>query len=282
MLFSSLFCLSITVTVFEIYENIGSGGNTVLGKFDSFCNPQDSSWKDFLAKSAENPFMRALSLIETHAYWIKNTDREFVYASDSTYRMMGLSPKESILGKKDEDLMSEAIASRYRHDDNVVLGSGVSLENIVELVSNSHGNLDWNITTKWPIFDDNRKIIGVMGLTHTINNRNVFETNSTVLMPALILMLDDLSQPIKISTLAKSTCLSVSQFGRLFKKRFGMSPHQYRNKIKLEEVCDLLTKTELSFVDIASKCGFFDQSHLSQQFRKKFRMTPSEYRKEYT
>jgi len=254
----------------------------VLGKFDSFRNSEYSALRGFIGESSENPFMRALSLIETHAYWIKNTKREFIYASDSTYKMMGLSPENSILGKRDEDLMSEAIASRYRHDDNVVLGSGLSLENIIELVSNSRGNFDWNITTKWPIFDTNNKIIGVMGLTHTISNRNVFETNSTVLMPALIMMLEDLSQPITIADLAKSTCLSVSQFGRLFKKRFGMSPHQYRNKIKLEEVCDLLTKTELTFVVIASKCGFFDQSHLSQQFRKKFSMTPSEYRKLYT
>ena len=254
----------------------------MLRKLDAFHNCEYSALGAFLSDSVENPFARALSLIETHAYWIKNLDREFVYASDSTYKMMRLSPKDSIIGKKDEDLMSEAIASRYRHDDNVVLGSGLSLDNIIELVSNSKGYFDWNITNKWPIFDDKQKIIGVMGLTHTINNRNVFETNSTVLMPALTMMLADLSQPVTIAHLAKSANLSVSQFGRLFKKRFGLSPHQYRNKMKLEEVCDLLTKTELTFVVIASKCGFFDQSHLSQQFRKKFNMTPSEYRKSYT
>lgn len=254
----------------------------MLGKFDSFHHSESSLLMGFLASSNENPFMRALNLIETHAYWIKNTKREFVYASPSTYKMMGLSFDDSIIGKRDEDLMSEAIALRYRHDDDVVLGSGLILENIIELVSNSKGSLDWNVTTKWPIFDDIEKIIGVMGLTHTISNRNVFETNSTILMPALIMMLEDLSQPITIPDLAKSTFLSVSQFGRLFKTRFGMSPHQYRNKIKLEEVCELLTKTELTFVVIASKCGFYDQSHLSQQFRRKFKMTPSEYRKSYS
>jgi AraC-like DNA-binding protein len=39
--------------------------------------------------------------------------------------------------------------------------------------------------------------------------------------------------------------------------------------------------TDESLAEIALKCGFADQSHLSREFRRQFGRTPREYRENY-
>ncbi len=65
---------------------------------------------------------------------------------------------------------------------------------------------------------------------------------------------------------------------RSFRKHQGMTIGQYIRGLKVEDARSLLAASELSLSEIASRCGFCDQSHFSSVFKKLTGQTPGQYR----
>ena len=68
----------------------------------------------------------------------------------------------------------------------------------------------------------------------------------------------------------------------LFKKNLGMTFTEHLNQTRVGKSCSLLTSTTLSLSEIASRCGFEDQSYFSKVFKKQMGVSPKEYRKKPT
>lgn len=66
---------------------------------------------------------------------------------------------------------------------------------------------------------------------------------------------------------------------RLFKNKFGVTPHQYILKSKLQLAKSLLRSTNKSIDEIATDLNFCDISHFSNIFLKNTGMRPIEYKK---
>jgi AraC-like DNA-binding protein len=71
---------------------------------------------------------------------------------------------------------------------------------------------------------------------------------------------------------------SPSHFFRMFRRSFGITPRTYVMRRRVAIAQQLLTRTDLSLVDIALKAGFCDQSHLSRSFRRFAGIPPRAYR----
>ena len=102
-----------------------------------------------------------------------------------------------------------------------------------------------------------------------------------MLQPAAELMVKNLGRNVSLAELAASVALSPSQFSRVFLDRFGVTPHQYLRRLRMDAAADLLTSTDMSLKDIAQECGYYDQSHMSNEFRKIKHMPPGAYRERY-
>ncbi len=85
--------------------------------------------------------------------------------------------------------------------------------------------------------------------------------------------------PILVADLCTLVQRSSAHFSRAFKCTFGESPHSYvvRRRVELAAQCMLTTDASLS--DIALRCGFADQAHLSKQFRQAAGQTPAAWRR---
>ncbi len=68
--------------------------------------------------------------------------------------------------------------------------------------------------------------------------------------------------------------------GRLFKRHFKAGIQQYIINIRIAEAKKMVSETELSFSEIAGKCGFEAYSYFSAYFKKRTGMSPSSYRKQ--
>lgn len=90
---------------------------------------------------------------------------------------------------------------------------------------------------------------------------------------------EHLSGHITISELATACSLSERQFSRSFRKSFGLSPHQYFIRLRLERAKALLAQTRKSLAEIAQLCGFCDQPAFTRSFSRVERMTPSRWRR---
>lgn len=84
---------------------------------------------------------------------------------------------------------------------------------------------------------------------------------------------------VSLSQLANLVGLSQFHFVREFKKQFELTPHSYQIQVRLKKAKSLL-KVGVKPVDVASDCGFHDQSHLNQHFKKALGTTPSRFQKQ--
>lgn len=71
---------------------------------------------------------------------------------------------------------------------------------------------------------------------------------------------------------------SVSQFKREFNELYGLPPHQWITKRKLERAAFLLHTSDKSIEQVAEASGFVSQPHFARVFKKCYSMTPTEYR----
>ena len=86
-------------------------------------------------------------------------------------------------------------------------------------------------------------------------------------------------EELKLSDIALSANISVSEALRTFKKMFSTTPIQYVLEVRLQKACEKLLHSSQSISEIAASCGFYDMSYFTRTFRKKTGMTPSAYRK---
>jgi AraC family transcriptional regulator len=104
---------------------------------------------------------------------------------------------------------------------------------------------------------------------------------SIFLMRAARFIRDHVEDDLKIVEIAKIANLSPFYFAKMFKSRFGLSPHHYLVEARLTQAQRLLCETLLPLGVIAEKCGFVSQSHFTNAFRKAFGITPRDFRKNY-
>lgn len=88
-----------------------------------------------------------------------------------------------------------------------------------------------------------------------------------------------ITENIKISDIAQNFSFSCEHFIRIFKKTYGITPHQYILQSKIRLAMTMLKMTDNSIEEIAEKLGFSDSHHFSTQFKKLVGYKPSLYRK---
>ena len=89
-----------------------------------------------------------------------------------------------------------------------------------------------------------------------------------------------LSRRILVSHLSTIVQRSPAHFSRAFKRTFGVSPHLYILRRRIEKASHLMLVSDDSLSDIALACGMADQPHLCKIFRQMTGQTPAAWRRE--
>jgi AraC family transcriptional regulator len=90
---------------------------------------------------------------------------------------------------------------------------------------------------------------------------------------------EHLSERIELATLAHLVRQSPFHFCRMFKQSFGMPPHLYQTKRRIEHAKLLLAKPAMSMTEIGLTIGFGCSSSFATAFRKLTGFTPTEYQR---
>ncbi|MCP1315315.1 AraC family transcriptional regulator [Halomonas sp. 707D7] len=88
-----------------------------------------------------------------------------------------------------------------------------------------------------------------------------------------------LERDISLDEISQAAHLSKYHFLRLFRKHYGITPHQYVITCRINAARVALEKGD-SPLEVALRFGFADTSHFNRRFKRIYAVTPSQYRRD--
>ncbi len=89
-----------------------------------------------------------------------------------------------------------------------------------------------------------------------------------------------LAEDVGLADVAAVAGLSPSHFTYAFRRSFGVPPHTWLVRKRVERAQELLAHTDVSVLEVALACGFSHGQHLARVFRRRLGATPTEYRRQ--
>lgn len=86
-------------------------------------------------------------------------------------------------------------------------------------------------------------------------------------------------QPLSIEDVAREACMSPFHFIRRFEAVFGLTPHQFRIRSRLDRARLLLALDRHSVTDVCLEVGFASLGSFSDLFARRVGVSPSAYRR---
>jgi AraC family transcriptional regulator len=87
-----------------------------------------------------------------------------------------------------------------------------------------------------------------------------------------------LTETFSLAELARRVGVHPVHLAHEFRRHFGTSAGEYARRLRVEESCRALARTDLPLSAVAARVGFYDQSHFTNSFKRATRMTPAQYR----
>ena len=84
---------------------------------------------------------------------------------------------------------------------------------------------------------------------------------------------------VPVRELARECQLSRVHFSRAFRRSVGVTPYQWLMERRAEVAKEKLRDERLSLADVATECGFADQSHFTHHFTRLVGVTPRDWRR---
>ncbi|MBN2021357.1 MAG: helix-turn-helix transcriptional regulator [Pirellulales bacterium] len=91
---------------------------------------------------------------------------------------------------------------------------------------------------------------------------------------------DDPQRPVGLDDLVRVACVTDKHLCRLFRKTVGWPPMRTYNLMRLQLSLALLTRTNLTIKQIASRCGYDNQFYFTRCFTKVFARSPNRVRQD--
>lgn len=110
--------------------------------------------------------------------------------------------------------------------------------------------------------------------------KGIYEKRTNRIRPAIDYLKVNITNPISVESLANLCCMSQPSFYAEFKKNMGLSPIDYKNRLRCKEAISLLKNTDETVESISEKLGFSSASHLRRQVKHFTGKTPKVIRNE--
>jgi PAS domain S-box-containing protein len=103
--------------------------------------------------------------------YVKDIEGRKLIANTADLAAMNCSSEAEIIGKTDLEIFRDEAGERGYNEDLLVLRTGKPLLNHEEFYIDAEGRKRWRITSKIPLYNENRQIIGLVGFGHDITER---------------------------------------------------------------------------------------------------------------
>ncbi len=120
----------------------------------------------------------------------------------------------------------------------------------------------------------------LLGISHLAQQAFTIESSAANIhiRKAINYFHQNYDRDIKIKDLAHELNIHEGYLYRIFKKRMSMTPIQYLTRLRMEKAKMLLTRTDISIIEISEYIGINSRQYFTSLFKKYTNKTPSEYR----
>ncbi len=162
-------------------------------------------------------------------YW-KDLSLRYLGCNDMALIELGLKSKDDFVGKTDYDFGWDArLVENYRKIDEEIIATGRPKLNMVDTIIDGTGNNRRLLSNKMPLFDKNKKIIGIVGISIDITQRIETEEKLNVHIQELVSNVDEKkTEKEKVYQSLKNISREIT--GQIFDKH--LAPDQYVNRIR--------------------------------------------------
>ena len=205
---------------------------------------------------------------------LKDLDGRYAYVNTGFGQRVGREPHR-VVGLSVRDLFAPDLALSYTRQDESVLATGRPLRSHLELIVRADASLGWYVTSKSVVHADGTAV-GVAALSVDLDSQ--LQSTHSGLAAAIAAIRADVAHPWRVGELAALAGLTQVQLERRCRRTLGLPPRKLIQRLRIEHAVHLITTTGAGLGDIASACGFYDQSSFTRQFRALLGLTPGAYR----
>jgi AraC-like DNA-binding protein len=212
------------------------------------------------------------------AFCLKDRDGRYTAANPAFVRRCGRRSEREVVGRRAIDLFDPISAGSYERQDRTVFLTGVPLRHQLEIISDPEGREEWFVTSKQLTGrpEDANVLLAVVSAPARLARRDTERAEG--LRSAIDLARDNFADQLSIEDLAAHAGMTVSGFERALQRALGVAPKPFLSALRVDAAARLLATTTRPLSEVASACGFYDQSHFTRAFRSATGLTPGVYR----
>jgi PAS domain S-box-containing protein len=212
-------------------------------------------------------------------FCVKDVDGHYIAVNQAFADRAGRATPADVVGLTASDLFPTELAAAYERQDARILTTGQPLRNELELILRPDASVGWYVTSKTLLRSPGRDAPTAIASV-SVDLRapaDAAGTNARIAAAVAYARLHS-TEALTVADLAAAADLTVSQLERAIKRALGLSAKQLMLRLRLEEAILRLRTTDLAVSQIATECGYYDQSAFTRQFRRVVGMSPGAYR----
>ena len=207
----------------------------------------------------------------------KDQSGAYLIANQAFADRAGMRTPEHVVGRHVEDLFETELAASYAHQDAELWSSRRPLRNQLELISRPDGSLGWYVTTKVLLSEGGGPEF-LASVSVDLRAAGDAPTAHAGVAAAVAYARAHCTEQVRSGDVAAAASMSVVQLERTTRRIVGISVRQLLVRFRVERAIGLLATSQLGLSDIASRCGYYDQSAFTRQFRRVVGVSPGAYR----
>lgn len=163
--------------------------------------------------------------------FVKDQASKFILSNISHANAAGLTPNE-LIGMTALEAFPSEVATQFHLDDEQVLLTGEILINQERATVNEEGQSTWVLTTKVPLYDESKEIIGLVGISRDITERRQAEEKIIIAETNQRSLLESTDDFIVLSDAQGYPIFFNSSYAKVMKElldidmKAGIKPHE--------------------------------------------------------
>jgi len=177
----------------------------------------------------EDSMFKTIMKYSQDSIYFKDRDCRFIIVNNIKAQKHGVDPAQMI-GKTDFDYFSADIAAEIHESEKMIMEAGIPVIGKIEKLTRLDGPVSWSSSSKYPLYDNSGKVIGIWGISRDITESELAKEALCAAEMKLEKIITNISDVITIADITgKILYMSTN-----IEKQFGWTSSDLAGKIGLD------------------------------------------------